>query len=804
MFTAIVPQSGLTGYRLLQQLESGEKTRLAQDAAFKRDLEYFKENIASVESAADLVADRRLLNVALTAFGLESEINNRAFIRKVLDEGIESSDAFANKLSDKRWYKLAEAFNFNAESSLDKSISKVKYALDVALTQNPDIVSTSDRLYAQKHIDEISTNEELVSDRRMMNIMLSAYGLGEEGYTSMFVEAALNDELTDAYAEVELQNDDRWVSLRDVLPPDDETSGFASFQYDVEKRLMEGFLVRGLDYGRTTTTTTTTTTTVEGTDGQQLLAGALSGEIMTAGAPTPGAVETSSAVAASNGGTGDDFIRLDETSTNANIKGKDGNDTVLGSDGDDKINGDGGDDFIIGGAGDDNLQGNDGNDAIYGGAGNDDISGGAGDDYLNGGLGDDVIDGGDGNDTILFGQGADTVTGGTGNDRFILGELSGNVITLSDFDVAANAGDDNDILDLSMVLPDGVTADNIDDYVRLEGFWSSPLDELLGGAPDYWTVQIDTSGTGSDWVDAVNIAGDAVDHDLASLLAAGGIALPGDAGSAGEPTDPLPGSSTTTTTTTTTTLYEEPAVRDSISQYDLEYFRENMPEVSSIDDFVSDTRLMGIALKAYGIRAGWGTTGYFPDPEMVRTALEQGTSDPDAFVNRMGDNRMVAFVEAFNASLPSPPMEDEAFLDEITRRFTEQTYQASVGEMDNDLRIALNFRDTISETLASSNTERGKWLQIMGSDAIRGVVDAAFNLPSEFAQLDLDTQVDRLMARSQQLFGSSSATVFEDSDNVDRAISRYLLQQSLSAELNSTVPGYAAVQLLSGAYSSSY
>ena len=52
-----------------------------------REIAYFEEKIAAVTTAADLVADRRLLKVALGAFGLEGEIDKKAFIRKVLEEG---------------------------------------------------------------------------------------------------------------------------------------------------------------------------------------------------------------------------------------------------------------------------------------------------------------------------------------------------------------------------------------------------------------------------------------------------------------------------------------------------------------------------------------------------------------------------------------------------------------------------------------------------------------------------------------------------------------------------------------------
>jgi hypothetical protein len=59
------------------------------------------------------VGDRRLLEVALGAFGLDDDIRNRFFIRKVLEEGTTSpSRRFANRLSDKRYLALAETFGF--------------------------------------------------------------------------------------------------------------------------------------------------------------------------------------------------------------------------------------------------------------------------------------------------------------------------------------------------------------------------------------------------------------------------------------------------------------------------------------------------------------------------------------------------------------------------------------------------------------------------------------------------------------------------------------------------------------------
>ncbi|WP_245770660.1 DUF1217 domain-containing protein [Roseovarius azorensis] len=84
----------------------------SKSPVIQRDTEYFERNIGSVRTAEDLVSDRRLLRVALGAFGLQEDINSRALIRKVLEEGTDRDDALANRLSDRRYRQLAEAFAF--------------------------------------------------------------------------------------------------------------------------------------------------------------------------------------------------------------------------------------------------------------------------------------------------------------------------------------------------------------------------------------------------------------------------------------------------------------------------------------------------------------------------------------------------------------------------------------------------------------------------------------------------------------------------------------------------------------------
>lgn len=111
-YTPVVPLSGVAGWRFLQRTEAAQKAAFDKSAEVQKDVAYFTEKIGKITSAADLVADRRLLKVALGAFGLGDKIDAKAFIRKALEEGTEAEDAFANRLSDTTYARMAEAFGF--------------------------------------------------------------------------------------------------------------------------------------------------------------------------------------------------------------------------------------------------------------------------------------------------------------------------------------------------------------------------------------------------------------------------------------------------------------------------------------------------------------------------------------------------------------------------------------------------------------------------------------------------------------------------------------------------------------------
>lgn len=112
IFQPVVPLGGLAGWAFLNRTIEHQTELFDKSPVIQRDTEYFERKISTVRTPEDLVSDRRLLRVALGAFGLGEDINSRALIRKVLEQGVDRDDALANRLTDRRYRQLAEAFGF--------------------------------------------------------------------------------------------------------------------------------------------------------------------------------------------------------------------------------------------------------------------------------------------------------------------------------------------------------------------------------------------------------------------------------------------------------------------------------------------------------------------------------------------------------------------------------------------------------------------------------------------------------------------------------------------------------------------
>jgi hypothetical protein len=120
-FQPVLPLAGYVGWGFLKRTMARQQEVQQALPAQQRDETYFRDKIGKADTAEKLVNDKRLLRIALTAFGLEGDVNNKAFIQKILEGGTLKEGSLANKLADKQYQKFAAAFGYG-----DSSVPRTK------------------------------------------------------------------------------------------------------------------------------------------------------------------------------------------------------------------------------------------------------------------------------------------------------------------------------------------------------------------------------------------------------------------------------------------------------------------------------------------------------------------------------------------------------------------------------------------------------------------------------------------------------------------------------------------------------
>lgn len=105
--------SSLLLFRTLQHSGDAQKQQFAKQPQMQREIDYFLENAKKIESPEDFFKDRRLMQVALGAFGLEQELNYTARIKTIMTEDPAAKESLVNRMAEPRYKQISEAFDFS-------------------------------------------------------------------------------------------------------------------------------------------------------------------------------------------------------------------------------------------------------------------------------------------------------------------------------------------------------------------------------------------------------------------------------------------------------------------------------------------------------------------------------------------------------------------------------------------------------------------------------------------------------------------------------------------------------------------
>ncbi|PDT12817.1 DUF1217 domain-containing protein [Rhizobium sp. M1] len=223
---------------------------------------------------------------------------------------------------------------------------------------------------------------------------------------------------------------------------------------------------------------------------------------------------------------------------------------------------------------------------------------------------------------------------------------------------------------------------------------------------------------------------------------------------------------------------KDKAAKDATAEVD--YFAKTMAKVKSLDDFLDDSRLTDLVLKANNL-----------DPEDYDKATLKKifTSDPDdkkSYLNSKADARFKDIVAAFNFDKDGNltrakigTIQNKAAEENTQELYVKQTLEAQQGETNDGVRLALYF-----SRKASSITSI---FSILGDKALYQVITTAYSLPSQISGMDVTKQAD-LINRFVKLED------LQDPKKVDKLLRRFTAMY----DVQNSAQQSPALQILTG------
>ncbi len=227
---------------------------------------------------------------------------------------------------------------------------------------------------------------------------------------------------------------------------------------------------------------------------------------------------------------------------------------------------------------------------------------------------------------------------------------------------------------------------------------------------------------------------------------------------------------------------------------DVDYFQKNIGEIESAEALVSDRRLLSVALGAFGLHDDLNNT-YF-----IRKILEDGTVSDDALANRLTDDRYKRFSAAFGfgpAELNTTS--DSRKMSTIADDYKIQSFEVSVGEQNDTMRIALFAQRELTSLAAENMSDEAKWFTLMGLPPLRTMFETALGLPASFGQIDIDQQHEILREKTRSVTGDDTITQFSIPANVERVTQLFLARSQIAASGNGASANANALTLLQSA-----
>jgi hypothetical protein len=162
------------------------EAQFAKSPKVQKEIEYFKQRAKEIKTTDEFFKDFRLVQLATSAFSLDGEENFLGRLKKVMTEDPTDENALQNRLTDKRFKEIAEAFNFSNGIGKLSSDSFLKTLEDRYITneyekslgeKDPSLRNVA---YFKRNAGNIEDSLSLLGDKIFREVALTALNSPQE------------------------------------------------------------------------------------------------------------------------------------------------------------------------------------------------------------------------------------------------------------------------------------------------------------------------------------------------------------------------------------------------------------------------------------------------------------------------------------------------------------------------------------------------------------------------------------------------------------------------------------------------
>ena len=175
--------SALGWYKVVEKSRDRLERNFERQPQVARDIKRFQEEAPSIKSVDNLMKDRRVLKLVLSAFQLESEISKTALLKKIMTQPVGDEKSLANRMLDPRYKQLAQAVQPLFESGVGLSNAKGRESIIQAFKTNEFEKQQGEQapgmrevMYFKRSIGKVNDLTQIMADKTLMKVV--RVGLG--------------------------------------------------------------------------------------------------------------------------------------------------------------------------------------------------------------------------------------------------------------------------------------------------------------------------------------------------------------------------------------------------------------------------------------------------------------------------------------------------------------------------------------------------------------------------------------------------------------------------------------------------